>query len=136
MERRKLIAKTLTSEKLQVTPLLRGQGYQTRTHGTFSGTFIDVFIFRDIAFVFRGVSACVFFTLSLAQEFSLAREQREEEIEKERLLKEKEAAKERRERQARLDRLAKRLKRRNRSKGSGPAPSVAGETRDLPTCLV
>ncbi|CAM9313150.1 unnamed protein product [Scytosiphon promiscuus] len=58
-------------------------------------------------------------------EFSLAREQREEEIEKERLLKEKAAAKEQRERQARLHRLAKRLKRRNRSKGSGPVPPAA-----------
>lgn len=40
------------------------------------------------------------------QEFSLAREQREEELEKERLLKEKEDTKER-EKQARLDKVAK-----------------------------
>ena len=53
------------------------------------------------------------------QEFSLAREQREEEVEKERLLKEKEDCR-KRERQAKLDKLARqRAKRRERALGAG-----------------
>lgn len=54
------------------------------------------------------------------QEFSLAREQREEELEKERVLKEKEDTKER-EKQAKLDKLAryKCLAKRRRPRGGG-----------------
>lgn len=61
------------------------------------------------------------------QEFSLAREQREEELEKERVLKEKEDTKER-EKQARLDKLArfKCLAKRRRPRG-GVGAGASGD---------
>lgn len=64
------------------------------------------------------------------QEFSLAREQREEEVEKERLLKEKQDSRERG-RQARLDKLArqqaKRWKKGGGGGGRGGSNNPAGE---------
>lgn len=74
------------------------------------------------------------FRFSFFQEFSLAREQREEEVEKERLQREKEDARER-ERQARLEKLARLKalsKRRNAPRGAGGvSTNTAGEWRGV-----
>lgn len=74
----------------------------------------------------------------LFQEFPLAREQREEEVEKERLLKEKADGRER-DRQAKLEKLARQQAKRRMKGGSGGRGSggreggglnnLAGETR-------